>query len=86
MKSSAGSLLLLRNRMIGWPTFAPWRNTSMTKFGVWCVPNCRLKTSMQLWPHDGVDALAESEPTVATPPTRASVAAPASILLLKDMG
>ena len=34
VKSSAGSVLLVRNRMIGWPTFAPWRHTSSTKFGV----------------------------------------------------
>src|SRR5262249_26537768 len=40
---------------------------------------------MQLSPHDGVAALAESPPATATPPTRASDAAPASTLLLKDM-
>src|SRR6266536_3788012 len=82
--------------MIGWPTFAPCRKTSITKFGVRCVPNWRLKTSMQPvkvrvtglkppGPHDGVAASAESAPVVAKPPTRASVAAPASTLLLKDM-
>ena len=33
VKSSAGSLLLVRNKMIGWPTLAPCCHTSSTKFG-----------------------------------------------------
>ena len=85
VKSSAGSLLLVRNRMIGWPTFAPWRHTSSTKFGWWWVPNWRLKMSMQLWPHDGVAAPADTAATEPTPPTRVSVAAAAKTLLLMDM-
>src|SRR6266516_7854941 len=84
-KSSAGSVLLVRNRMIGWPTLAPCRHTSSTKFGVRCVPNSRLKMSMQVPPQGGVAAAAESIPTVLTPPTRVTVAAAAKTLLLKDM-
>src|SRR5207244_12684009 len=57
----------------------------MTKFGWACVPNSRLKISMQELPHDGVAALAESAPTVLTPPTTVSVTAAASTLLLMDM-
>ena len=47
--------------------------------------NFLLNRLTHLWPQDGVAALAESPPTTATPPTRASDAAPASTLLLKDM-
>src|SRR3954452_12895523 len=36
-------------------------------------------------PHDGVAAEADIAPTAPTPPTRASVAAPASSLLLMDI-
>src|SRR6266700_1161860 len=60
VKSSAGSLLLVRNRMIGWPRFAPWRSVSITKLGWLCVPNSRLNRSMQLSPHDGVAAPAKT--------------------------
>src|SRR6266852_9089355 len=88
VKSSPGSLLPVRNRMTGWPTFLLWRSTSSTKPGWWCVPKLRLKISMQVKPHDGVAALAVpavSAPTVLTPPTRVSVAAAAKTLLLIDM-
>src|SRR5437764_8413721 len=57
----------------------------MTKFGVRCVPNSRLKMSTQAPPQDGVAAAAESIPTVLTPPTRVTVAAAAKTLLLKPM-
>ena len=50
-----------------------------------CGVRARLNRSMQSRPHDGVAAEAESAPMVLTPPTRASVAAPARSLLLKDM-
>jgi hypothetical protein len=40
---------------------------------------------MQLTPQEGVAALAESIPTVLTPPTTVTVTAAASTLLLKDM-
>src|SRR5271155_6082016 len=40
---------------------------------------------MQLWPHDGVAALALSAPAAPRPPTRVSVAVAASTLLLMDM-
>ncbi len=49
------------------------------------MPNCRLKMSMQLRPHDGVAAPADSMPTVPTPPTTVAVTAAAKTLLLKDM-
>ena len=74
--------------MIGWPTFSPWRSTSTTKFGLWCVPNWWLNTSGQLLPHDGVAALAAPAVRAAdapTPPTRVSAAAAAKTLLLMDM-
>src|SRR6266567_246892 len=85
VKSSAGSLLLVRNRMIGWPRFAPWRSVSITKLGWLCVPNSRLNRSMQLSPHDGVAAPADSAAIAPTPPTRVSVAAAAKTLLLMVM-
>src|SRR5690242_2913347 len=74
--------------MIGWPTLAPWRSTSRTKPGlvVRTSLNFLLKTLTHRWPHDGVAALAGPAASVpAAPPTRVSVAAAASILLLKDM-
>jgi hypothetical protein len=41
---------------------------------------------MQRWPHAGIAALAESVPTVLTPPTMVSIAATASTFLVMDMG
>ena len=87
-KSSAGSELLDLNRMIGWPTFEPWRSTSTVKFGCLNVPKSRLKMLTQAAPHDGVAAPAVpavSTPIVPTPLTMVSAAAVASTLLLKDM-
>ena len=49
------------------------------------MPNVRLKMSTQLKPQDGVAALAESMPTVLTPPTRVNVAAAAKTLLLRPI-
>src|ERR1700722_14804042 len=52
------------------------------------VPNWWLKMSMQELPHDGVAADAPpavSAPATPTPPTRVSVAAAASTLLLMDI-
>src|ERR1700723_1948679 len=52
------------------------------------VPNWWLKMLMQEVPHDGVAADAPpavSAPATPTPPTRVSVAAAASTLLLMDM-
>src|SRR3984957_10632216 len=75
--------------MIGWPTFSPCRSTSTTKFGDLWVPNWWLKMLMQELPHDGVAAAAPpavSAPVTPTPPTRVSVAAAASTLLLMDIG
>src|ERR1700720_3862628 len=74
--------------MVGCPPGAPCRSTSTTKFGCWCVPNCWLNKLMQLLPHDGVaaDAVpAVSAPAMPTPPTRVSVVAAASTLLLMDI-
>src|SRR5580693_8039227 len=74
--------------MIGWPTFSPCFSTSTVKFGDLNVPNCLVKMLAQELPHDGVAADAEpavSAPTTPTPPTKVSVAAAASTLLLKDM-
>src|SRR6266852_8437334 len=88
VKSSPGSLLPVRNRMTGWPTFLLWRSTSSTKPGWWCVPKLRLKISMQVKPHDGVAAPAVpavSAPAAPAPLTRVSVAAAARTLLLIDM-
>ena len=56
MKSSAGSELLVLNRMTGWPTFEPWRSTSAVKFGCLNVPKSLLKMLTQAGPHDGVAA------------------------------
>src|ERR1700677_2829580 len=81
VKSSAGSLLLARNKMTGWPTVSPWRKTSRTKPG----PNSWLNPVTQLVPHDGVDAPAGSRPTALTPPTTVIVAATARTLLLIDI-
>src|SRR6266849_366591 len=78
-------MLLVRNRMIGWPTLAPCRHTSSAKPGCRCVPNTRLKMSTQEKLHDGVAALADIAPTAPTPPTRVSVAAAAKTLFLMDM-
>ena len=64
VKSSAGSVLLVRYRMIGWPSFAPCRSTSRTKFGWWCVPNSRLKMSMQRCRTTGWPRCALSAPAV----------------------
>src|SRR5580704_3244649 len=53
------------------------------------VPNWWLKMLMHELPHDGVAALAVpavSAPATPTPPTRVSVAAAASTLLLMDIG
>src|ERR1035438_2880427 len=71
--------------MTGWPTFSPWRSTSSTKLGLEWLLNDRLKTSMQLWPHDGVAAVADSVLAAPTPPTSVSAAAVAKTLLLIDM-
>jgi len=52
------------------------------------VPSSLLKTSTQVlpfWVHCGVTALADSVPTVLTPPITVSVAAAVSSLLLTDM-
>ena len=52
------------------------------------LPNWWLNRLMQDGPHDGVAADADpavSAPAMPTPPTRVSVAAVASTLLLKDM-
>src|ERR1700740_2566775 len=88
-KSSAGSALLDRNRMIGWPIRMCCWYTSRMKCGEWWWPNSWLKMSTQVVPHDGVAAFAvaavPSTPAVPTPPTRASVAAVASTLLLMDI-
>src|SRR5215213_6619554 len=86
MKSPAGLELLGRARIVGWPTVAtPW-NTVSTKLGLALVPNLALKIWMQFGPHCGVAALAESVPTVLTPPTMVSIAATASTFLLMDIG
>src|SRR5579859_820507 len=88
-KSSAGSALLDRYRMIGWPIRMCCWYTSRMKFGEWWWPNSWLKMSTQVPPHDGVAAVAvaavPSTPAVPTPPTRASVAAVARTLLLMDI-
>src|SRR6516164_8379375 len=95
LQSRAGSELLDRNRMTGWPTFSPCRNTSTGEDGPLDAPPVKpagakssLKRLMQDGPHDGVAAPAVPAviaPTVPTPPTRVSVAAAASTLLLMDM-
>src|ERR1035437_9311382 len=71
--------------MIGWPTFSPWRSTSCTKLGLEWLLNDRLKTSMQLWPHDGGAAVAGSVVAAPTPPPSGGPAAAAKTLLLIDM-
>jgi hypothetical protein len=43
-----------------------------------------LNTSMQRWPHDGVDAPADVAATAPTPPTRARAAAAAMTFDLMD--
>src|SRR6266851_10490760 len=85
MRSSAGSELLARCRIVGTPAAGIPRNTVSTKPGLVGVPNSLLKISMQALPHCGVAALADSVPTVLTPPTTVSVAAAVSSLLLMDM-
>jgi hypothetical protein len=88
MRSSAGSELLTRCRIVGTPTAGIPRNTVSTKPGLVGVPNSLLKISMQVlppWVHCGVAALADSVPTVLTPPITVSVAAAVSSLLLIDM-
>ncbi len=70
--------------MMGWPVFAPWRNTSRTKFGWPKFPNCQLKMSTQPAPHDGVAAPADIAPAAAKPSVRvvAAAAARASTFVL----
>src|SRR5258708_444196 len=81
MRSSAGSELLARCRIVGTPGAGIPRNTVSMKPG----PNLALKIWMHFWAHCGVAALADSVPAVLRPPARASVAAAASTLLLMDM-
>ena len=55
LQSRAGSELLDRNRMIGWPTFSPCRYTSTGEAAPPLKPaKSLLKRLMQLGPHDGV--------------------------------
>src|SRR5215472_6620564 len=94
-QSRAGSELLDLNRMIGWPTFSLCRNTSIGDAGPLDFPPVKfggakslLKVLTQPGPHDGVPAAAGpavSAPAMPTPPTRVSVAAAASTLLLMDI-
>src|SRR5215472_15742302 len=84
VQSWAGSKLAVRNRMIGWPTFWLCLNTSTTDPG----PKTLLEVLRQDQPHDGVPAAAGpavSALAAPTPPTRVSVAAAASTLLLMDI-
>src|SRR6516164_7099301 len=89
LQSMAGSELLCRNRMIGWPVLSPCRKTSTGEAAPPLKPaKSLLKRLMQLGPHDGVPADAVPAvitPATPTPPTRVSVAAAASTLLLMDM-
>src|SRR5208337_117983 len=71
--------------MTGWPTFAPWRRTSSTKFGERWVPNARLNVSTQLGPHEGVPACAVPAVSPAARPevrVRAAAAAKTFDLIL----
>lgn len=84
----AGLELLMRCRIAGTPANGSQRNTLSTNLGLAGVPNRLLKIWTQVlpfWLHSGVAALADSVPTVLTPPTTISVAAAASTLLLMDM-
>jgi hypothetical protein len=81
VKSSAGSELLMPNRMMGVPVTNPCLYESMRKFGWFRVVGMPPYKSTHIEPHADVSAFAGSVAAMAAPPT-ASIAATATIAVL----
>ena len=69
-----------------YPEYKTIPASQLGNYDVIRVLNTWVKRSTQLFPHDGVAALALSSPAAPAPPARTSAAATAKTLLLIDIG